>query len=165
MPTTPILDSYRIDLAASFEWPHGQAQLWNWQTKQLVCPPMDHPDEVMDVSLTPDARWGLTACRDGKVRLWEFTTGKLLAPPIASGGRNATSVATSESQRAAFGSIGSSLRSINLSARLTSPDLSLDDLCLLAEIVSGRHVLDGNLSRLSFSEWLTRWVHSRSARR
>lgn len=78
MPTTPILDSYRIDLAASFEWPHGQAQLWNWQTKQLVCPPMDHPDEVMDVSLTPDARWGLTACLDGKVRLWEFTTGKLL---------------------------------------------------------------------------------------
>jgi WD40 repeat protein/serine/threonine protein kinase len=143
----------------------GQARLWDWKEGKLVCPPLDHADEVNDVALTPDSRWGLTACRDGTVRIWEFITGKPVCPLIRIGKSNATSVETTlTGNRALLGGSGSSLMSINLSQRLTPRDLPLDQLCLLAEIVSGQHIHDGNLSRLSSSEWLTRWEQFRSSR-
>jgi hypothetical protein len=143
----------------------GQARLWDWQTSRLVCPPCKTDDEVFDVAFTPDGRWGLTAVRvtprvdeTGKLRMWEFTTGKPVSPVLRVGKESATSLAISPDGAAALTSIfGGGLAWIDLSLLSPSDSLDLNDLCTLAELTAGQRIHDGDLAGLSSDEWLHRW--------
>ena len=119
---------------------------------------LDHPDKVYDVTLTPDDQFALTACRDGFVRIWELTTGKLIAPPYRVRGRMATSVElTPDGTRAELGMNGTAMISLDLEARVTPDTRPLDELQRLCELVSGQQIDSGNLTRLTTDEWLNRW--------
>src|SRR5262249_43284127 len=141
----------------------GQARLWDWQTGRLVCPPCKEDDEVFDVAFNPDGRWGLTAVRmdvgkGGKVRMWEFTTGKPVSPIFYLGKGSAHTLAISPDGDRALTAVGlPALAWIDLSPLSASDNQDLDDLCALAEMAAGQRIQDGDLVGLTSDEWLARW--------
>ena len=123
---------------------------------------MNHGDEVYGVAVTPDGRWGLTACRDGYVRIWDLHLAKQVGPPIAAVTqpevRFAFNIAiTPDGRRAVVGTNDPSLLSLDLSDLDADDGLSVDDLAYPAEVASGLHVDAGNLSNLTTEEWVERW--------
>jgi WD40 repeat protein/serine/threonine protein kinase len=141
----------------------GQARLWDWQAGRLACPPCKADDEVFSVAFTPDGRWGLTAARmgvapGGKVRMWEFATGKPVSPVLYVGKESANGLAISPDGAGALTSVmGEGLWWIDLSPLSAPDDLDADDLCTLAELTSGQRIHEGDLAGLSSDEWLDRW--------
>ena len=99
-------------------------------------------DSVYGVALTPDGRWGITACRDSSVRVWEFTTGKPVMPPLRVGvpGTNllVNALVTPDGRHAVLGVLGKGLLVLDLGKLATADRFDLDDLCLLGEVASGQ---------------------------
>jgi WD40 repeat protein/tRNA A-37 threonylcarbamoyl transferase component Bud32 len=56
----------------------GEARVWNLDTGEALTPPMPHSGGVMALAVSPDGRTLLTGGREGRARLWEVATGKLL---------------------------------------------------------------------------------------
>ena len=48
----------------------------------LAFAPLEHPDEVLDADYSPDGQTIVTACADGRVRLWNAQTGARLSSKI-----------------------------------------------------------------------------------
>ena len=154
------------------------ARLWDWQDRKPICPPFKHDDEVFGVAFIPDGRDGhfvLTATRDATARAWEWHTGKPVTPPLRLDGRGfgiATTTAVGMSGRRHVGQHrrhrrrpprGRGSRLVTECSRaslgdLTEPcDLSLDDLRLICEIVSGFRVYKADIEGLTTEGWLERW--------
>jgi WD40 repeat protein len=56
----------------------GEARVWNLDTGEALTPPMPHSGGVMALAASPNGRTLLTGSRDGRARLWEVASGKLL---------------------------------------------------------------------------------------
>src|SRR5262249_45378985 len=110
----------------------GQARLWDWQAGRLACPPCKAAAEVFAGPFTPDGRWGLTATRmgveaRGKVRAWEFATGKPVSPVLYVGNESANALAMSPDGADALTSVkGRGLCRIDLSLLSATDDLDAD---------------------------------------
>jgi WD40 repeat protein len=144
----------------------GQARLWDWKAGLLACPPLRHPDEVFAGWITPEGRHALTACRDahGTLHLWELTTGKPVAPPLAISSTAVDDqapafVSLSPDGKRAFASFPRTyaLAQIHLAEFLAEPDLATEDYRLLAELASARRIELGDESGLTGGQWLERW--------
>jgi hypothetical protein len=65
----------------------GQASLWDWQSRRLVCSPGPQSFEICAVAITADGRWGLFGGRDPALgtrsaQAWKSITGKPITPPL-----------------------------------------------------------------------------------
>jgi len=139
----------------------NMARLWDWRARKLVCPPFKHDDEVFGVAFIPDGHDGhfvLTASRDSTARAWEWQTGKPVIPPIPLHGW-AYSIAVSADGRHAAVAVDWPHTALVLGlGDLTEPcDLSLDDLCLVCEIVSGFRVKEAGIEGLTTEQWFEQW--------
>jgi WD40 repeat protein len=56
----------------------GEACLWDTGSRTPVGPPLDHPLSVYGVAFHPDGRTFATASGDGRIRIWDVETRKLL---------------------------------------------------------------------------------------
>jgi WD40 repeat protein/tetratricopeptide (TPR) repeat protein/tRNA A-37 threonylcarbamoyl transferase component Bud32 len=135
----------------------GRARVWDWRTGALVCPPLQHADEVLDVAFTPDGRHALTAVRNGTVHIWELATGKLIAPPLRYPLPPFTSTETISvvGEHVIAGAIGYPV--CRLTEFLADPTESATDLQALAELISGERLALGELSGMGRNEWNDRW--------
>jgi WD40 repeat protein len=75
-PATGVRDIWRF----SSSTPEIR-QLYDGQTDQAIGLPLRHPDEVLLSRASEDRNLAVTACGDKLVRLWDLTTGQLIAPP------------------------------------------------------------------------------------
>jgi WD40 repeat protein/serine/threonine protein kinase len=60
----------------------GAAHLWNAETGERVCPPLQHGGLVRHAGFSRDSRRIVTACDDGAARVWDARTGALTAGPF-----------------------------------------------------------------------------------
>jgi WD40 repeat protein len=149
---------------------NGLALLWDWQAGGLACPPLKHRDEVFAGWITPDGGHAVTACRgtSGTLHVWELTTGKPVAPPLrlapnADPNLVPAHVALSADGKEAYASVpGLGFRGqVRLADLLDPPELSTQDLVLLAELASAQRIESAAESRLTTEQWLQRWEHFR----
>jgi len=56
----------------------GQVQRWDGATGLPLGPPLTHPPGLRGLALVPDGKQFVTACDDGKVRLWDASSGRLV---------------------------------------------------------------------------------------
>ncbi|MCI0465077.1 MAG: protein kinase [Gemmataceae bacterium] len=74
----------RLLVTASGSWyaeeaREGQAQVWDAATGSPVTPVLKHDAPVRQAEFSPDGSWVVTASADKTARVWEATTGTLLA--------------------------------------------------------------------------------------
>jgi WD40 repeat protein len=142
----------------------GMARLWDWQTGRLVCPPFQHDSEVFDAAFTPDGRWVITASHDLTARIWEWHTGKPVTPSLGLGGMGLSIAVPPDGRRAIVAGFGNTIRAFHLAELQPPENVSADELCLRAEVLSGQRVHDGGAVKLTAAEWLRRWQAFRSQR-
>ena len=135
------------------------ARLWDWRKGRLACPPFRHGNEVHAVAFLPDGRRVLTTAFDQTARLWETTTGKPLTPPLKLPGGGLSVQVTREGRSAVIGGmLGDKIALLRLDAWLKPDECSVNELCLWAELLSGKRVEQGgDVTNLTESEWLDRW--------
>jgi eukaryotic-like serine/threonine-protein kinase len=131
----------------------GKARVWDLKSGQLSGSPLVHPNEVYDASFTPDGQWVLTACRDGAVRIWVPQTGQLVAPPVSVGAQAFNLEITADGQYAVAGSFADAVHLLALAQLMEQIDCDIDELCLLAETISGCAVEKGIIRKLTTAEW------------
>jgi len=135
----------------------AKCRVWDWRSGQLSGRPLMHPNEVYDGAFSLDGSSVITACRDGNVRLWELRTGLLLAPPLRAGAQAFNLEVTADGQFAVIGSLGTTIHVLSLAPLETEISWDPNDLCLLAEVVSGSTIEQGVIHELTTTEWLQRF--------
>jgi WD40 repeat protein/tRNA A-37 threonylcarbamoyl transferase component Bud32 len=133
------------------------ARLWDWRTGRQVRPPFRHDDVVFSAAFTPDGRWAVTASRDDTARVWDCATGKPVSPPFELGGWGWSALVTSDGRHAVVPGWRRVLHVFDLADLARPADLSVDDLCVLGEILSGVRINEGDVTGLTTQEWLERW--------
>jgi WD40 repeat protein len=136
----------------------GTARVWDWEARRVVSPPLAHRDELHPAAFTPDGRWVVTASIDGTARVWDWRGGTPVTPPVALNGKGLSVTVSPDGRRAVIGGFGAALAVIDL-GDLSAPDeLSADDLCTWAELLSGQRVHEGGgVTNLAGGAWLHRW--------
>jgi WD40 repeat protein len=142
----------------------GMARLWDWRTGQLVCPPFQHDSEVFDAAFTPDGRWIITVSHDQTARVWEWRTGKPVTPSLRLSGMGLSVAVAPDGRRAIVAGFGNTIHAFHLADLEPPENVSADELCLRAEVLSGQRVHDGGAVKLTAAEWLQRWQAFRSQR-
>jgi hypothetical protein len=134
----------------------GLARLWDWRAGRLACPPSRHASTLTTAAFTPDGRWVVSAAGD-EVRVWDRKTGKPVAPAAAAEGPfvfpwvgGNPPVVVGRMMDAGIGCFG-------LADLVAADRLGADDLCLLAELMSGRRIHETDVDRLTTEAWLERW--------
>jgi serine/threonine protein kinase/WD40 repeat protein/tetratricopeptide (TPR) repeat protein len=141
----------------------GMAHLWDWRSGRLVCPPFKAAfSQCWSSCFTADGRWVLTAAGSGgteKVfRVWEWRTGKPVTPPHVLRLTDPTAVVTPDGRYAVCaGRSEPALQVLHLGDLHEPGDFSLDELCLLTELLSGHRIHESDVARLTTKEWLDRW--------
>ncbi len=146
----------------------GQVRYWDWQAAKLACPIMAHDNEVMDVAITPDGRFALSAVSGrAEIQVWELKTGRRIAPRVRLGyveGTWAQTLAiTPDARRALVCFVGSTasdetdMAVVDLEAMLSPSTTPSADLALLAELATARRIELGDLSGLTVDQWQERW--------
>jgi WD40 repeat protein len=141
----------------------GMARLWNWKKGLLICPPFEHEPELFDAVFLPGGPWLATASRDGTARLWEWHTGKPLTPPLPVGGMCLQVLANRKASYLAAAGFTGKVHLFHLGDLHRADDISLANLSLLAEVVSGRRVDRTGVVKLEAEEWLARWRRAEQA--
>jgi serine/threonine protein kinase len=135
----------------------GKVRLWNWRTGQLLAEPMTHPSEVYDATFTPDMRLILTACRDGNLRIWERESSQILLPPINVGQQAFNIEITTDGNHAVIGNLGDKVTTIALAGLKEPLPYDVNDLRLIAEVISSSTIQNGTVRDLTTTEWLDRY--------
>jgi WD40 repeat protein/Flp pilus assembly protein TadD len=81
LPGGPSLFAFRRDTRAVLVAGYNVARLWAIDDLKPLSPPLQHPDEVTAVALSPDGRIIVTGCNDRCARLWS-TEGEVLGKPL-----------------------------------------------------------------------------------
>jgi WD40 repeat protein/Flp pilus assembly protein TadD len=147
-------DSRRLAMSG----PDGMVRLWDWRAEREVCPPMfQGGGEVYAVALTPDGRCVVSSGFDRTARIWDARSGRPIAPPLPISGGGLNVSVTPKGDFLAVGGFGTELHLFHLGDLSEKDDLTADELCLMAEVLSQRQVLEGGaIANLSGQDWLQR---------
>jgi WD40 repeat protein/tetratricopeptide (TPR) repeat protein/predicted Ser/Thr protein kinase len=121
---------------------HDQlAQVWDAATGKPVLPPFKHRDVVRGASFSPDGRRVLTAGqrRDNAARVWDAATGEPLTPPLKHWGTEVHACFSPDGRRVLTGS-GDGTNGMARMYRLRREELSVQDLTLLAQLLTGHRI-------------------------
>jgi len=134
----------------------GAALIWNWRTRQIV-QTFQHKDAVFSAAFTPEERWVVTASRDRTTCIWDRLTGKPVTPFLPFRGDVWCCMVTPGGQYAILAGGDQNVLAWSLDDLGTEHEMPVDDLCLLAEVVSGNRLQSGSDSGLTTDAWLARW--------
>jgi WD40 repeat protein/Flp pilus assembly protein TadD/tRNA A-37 threonylcarbamoyl transferase component Bud32 len=136
----------------------GMVRLWDWKAQREVCPPMFQPGgDVYAVALTPDGRCVVSSGFDRTVRIWDARSGRPIAPPLPISGGGLNVSVTPKGDFLAVGGFVAELHLFHLGDLREKDDLTADELCLMAEVLSQRQMLEGGaIANLSGHDWLQR---------
>lgn len=113
------------------------AYLWSSTTGERLVPQMGHSGAVPDVAWTRDASLVATASWDKTARIWHASTGTPVTPPLRHQGEVRDIEFSPDGRFAVTASADGTARIWNLEP----DDRPVDDLVLLAKLLSGREVL------------------------
>jgi Tfp pilus assembly protein PilF len=139
----------------------GAAQLWNWRTGQIVRTFL-HKDVVFSAAFTPDERWVVTASRDRSTCVWDRQTGRPVTPFLRFRGDVWCSLVTPDGRYAVLAGAAPYLLAWSLDDLGAEKEMPPDDLCLLAEVLSGNQLDQGSDTGLTSEAWLARWRELRA---
>ena len=112
------------------------AVLWEARTgARLSVEPMQHKELVRHGAFSHDGRWLVTTEKNGTVRLWDVSTGGLLAPPLSHASWIYSAQFLANDRKLATRSSNGEVFLWDLPED-TRP---LEDLRLIAQVVSGQH--------------------------
>jgi WD40 repeat protein len=148
----------------------GMARLWDWQAGRLICPPLKHVHICETAAFTADGRWLITtaspaekADTEAKGRIWDWHTAKPVTPTIPLTTHRASVAVTPDGKFALFAGLAPAVHAYSLADLYEPGDLSLDDLCLSAELLSGHRIQESDVAGLTAEEWLDRWQRFRKS--
>ena len=122
---------------------------------------VQHDDEVWGVDFDPHGQFLFTCGKDSTARIWEWTTGKPISPPIAQLGATYQIVVTPDGKHAVTAGSAGPLGVLPLDdlGRSEFSQLDSESLSLWGEIVSGRQEVGvaGGVVNLTSRQWLQRW--------
>lgn len=137
-----------------------QARIWDVATNTSLVATREHSDQVFGVTFFANDEQFLVCTRDGTLTAWDATLGKMLAPTrqlsrkvyqLSLGGTGTTVLASGDLRP---------IRAFDVRRWILPADtrLSREDIKLLGEILSSQRVHEaGAATRLTTSEWLSRW--------
>jgi WD40 repeat protein len=134
----------------------GAALLWDWRTGQIVRT-FQHRDAVFSAAFTPDERWVVTASRDRTACVWDRQTGRPVTPFLPFRGDVWCGLVTPDGQYAVLAGAAPNVLAWSLDDLGTENEMPVDDLCLLAEVLSGNQLQTGSDTGLTTEAWLVRW--------
>jgi len=76
LPMTPYGAGERTTSRDAVLFRDGTAKLWNFESKDPICPPLRHRGPIWDMSFLDDARLLITTSEDS-VKVWDAVTGRL----------------------------------------------------------------------------------------
>jgi WD40 repeat protein/tRNA A-37 threonylcarbamoyl transferase component Bud32 len=132
-------------------------RLWDWQAGRLLAPPHQSEGVCYEVRFSPDERSVVTANYLGFARLLDRHTLRLVAPRMALKGIALSVAVTPDSGHAVVAGFGGTVYGFGLADLLHASDEDPEELCLLAELASGRCLQEGAVVRLTPEEWMRRW--------
>ncbi len=137
----------------------GMVRVWDRQTGELVCPALEHDEPAYCARFAGDGRWILTA-GGYYLRLWEWRTGRQVAParPLFGSGRRL--LVTPDGENAVIDGRAMPYTPIfDLGELSQAPHHQLDlaELRTLGEIVSIQRIEGAGTTRMTVEEWLERW--------
>ena len=135
------------------------AVLWDARTgARLSIEPMQHKEYVQHGAFSSDGRWLVTTEKNGTVRLWDVSTGGLLAPPLNHPSWIYSAQFLANDRQLATRSRDGQV----LLWDLPEDTRPLEDLRLIAEVVSGHRSQSARISRAQAPDELRRnWEHLR----
>jgi Flp pilus assembly protein TadD len=134
----------------------GTAQLWDWRRGQTVAA-FQHKDAVFTAAFTPDDRWVVTASRDGTACLWDRQSSKPVTPFFPFDAAVWCALLTPDGRYAVLAGPWRAMVAWNLEDLRPEREMTVDGLCLLAEVLSGCRLQDGSEVGLTSQDWLDRW--------
>lgn len=136
------------------------AHLWDWREEREICPEMSHEDQVLGAAFSRDGLWILTSTHASRFHVWEAKTGKPVAPPRRLLHVAPEVVVSPDGSGVILPTWGEAVHVFDLLdwIRDVPDNVSLADLRLYAELLSGRAVLEeGGAFNLTVEEWYKRW--------
>jgi WD40 repeat protein/Flp pilus assembly protein TadD len=134
----------------------GTAQLWDWRKGQTLTA-FQHKDAVFTAAFSPDERWVVTASRDDTACIWDRQTGRPVTPSFPLPSDVWCALVTPDGRYAVLAGPPRALVAWSLEDLRPEKEKPVDDLCLLAEILSGYRLQDGSEVGLTTTDWLERW--------
>ena len=136
----------------------GRIRIFDWQTGKVVGTPLQHSDEVNDVTFTPDGRHLLACVRHGTLHVWDVATGKLAVPFLpslkpAGGSTQALGIARDR----VVVSANALYKLLDLTALVPVVEEDVPTLLRRAELATNHHLQVGELVPLEAHEWSSRW--------
>jgi WD40 repeat protein/tetratricopeptide (TPR) repeat protein len=113
------------------------ARVWDAATGIPVTPPLKHVALLTGASFSPDGRRVVTSSEDGSARVWDVATGEPLTPPLRQRGF-VQHAAFSPDGQVLITAGGDNIDGMARLYRLSPSDLSVDDLVLLAWVLTGQ---------------------------
>ncbi len=136
-----------------------QVRVWNWKTGEMVCPVLQHEDDVLSLSITGDSRFAMTVQREGsgrrEIHCWSLATGMPMCPPIETDSKCVV-VSRGLLGFAAYGQ--GPLTVLDAQRLLSQPTKSAQALFQLGSLASGSTIRAGATSKLTRSDWEQRWT-------
>ena len=56
-----------------------KAKVWDWRTSKCINTFREHSGIINTIQLSPDSRWAASGADDGALKIWEVSSGKVLA--------------------------------------------------------------------------------------
>jgi WD40 repeat protein len=133
------------------------ARVWGAETGELLLPPLRHQGTVVQASFSADGRLVATASRDRTARVWDAATGEALTPPL----RHPWAVRRADLSPAADRLTTTGPDGAAWAWELGRDDRPVEDLALLAQVLSGGRVEERGLMPLDAAEQARAWERLR----
>jgi WD40 repeat protein/tRNA A-37 threonylcarbamoyl transferase component Bud32 len=133
------------------------ARVWGAETGELLLPPLRHQGTVVQASFSADGRLVATASRDRSARVWDAATGEALTPSL----RHPWAVRRADFSPAADRLTTAGPDGAAWAWELGRDDRPVEDLVLLAQVLSGGRVERRGLMPLDAAEQARAWEQLR----
>jgi len=140
----------------------GQLRVWDWAAGKLASPPCTADDEILDLTLSLDARLAFASVRKGaqphgKLEGWDIATGKRVMPPVTLPASPDGLALAPDGRRGIMNVENNGIYAVDLSDLVDPDPIPSGEWLRLGELASDQRILDGDLVGLTTEEWLARW--------